>query len=103
MTTIRWWLHPLFAFRNGIIDRPNGHGGICADQSEVYAVVLADHDEVSSAGSEIFRYRCPPEDLVGAASLRRAALQPKPSIRILRSCTLHSPWAPRVGIRYEGL
>lgn len=98
----QWWVHPVFAFHDGIIDSPDPLGGITADQDGAYAILLTNSDESSSHNGEHFTYRCHPKDR-GKFRLMNAILPPKQSIRVLRSHTLRSPHSPAAGVRYEGL
>lgn len=98
----RWWVHPVFAFHDGIIDSPDPLGGITADQEGAYAILLTNSDESSFNNADYFTYRCHAKDK-GKFRLMNAILPPKQSIRVLRSHTLRSPFAPAAGVRYEGL
>jgi len=98
----RWWVHPVFAFHDGIIDSPDPLGGITADQDGAYAILLTNSDESSSHNAEHFTYRCHAKDK-GKFRLMNAILPPKQSIRVLRSHTLRAPHSPAAGVRYEGL
>lgn len=103
LTRHRWWIHPIFAFRAGIIDSPDPHGGIIADQDGIYGITLTGFDEFySDTGPETFKY-CPRRDEKYQRQLLRANLHPKTDIRVLRSHTLRSIWSPIAGVRYDGL
>lgn len=97
-----WWLNTLFAFRDGIIDLESTDGGVCGDSNCAYAIVLKDTDEIESAVPTAFTYRCRANDtrrfrLISADSKSRYP------VRVLRSHCLTSLWAPRAGVRYDGL
>ena len=98
----QWWINGMFAFRDGIIDSKTTDGGICADAYGAYAIVLKDHDEVEGSCATRFTYRCRPKD-TGRYRLTSAKDKSRYAIRVLRSHSLASLWAPRAGIRYEGL
>jgi len=97
----QWWMHPIFAFHDGIIDSPDSQGGITADPDGVYAITLTGNDEVHCTETSL-TYRCHTGDH-GCHCLLRGILPPKQSIRVLRCHDLHSPWSPSAGVRYEGL
>ena len=92
----------MYAFYSGIIDSPDPNGGISADDDGAYSILLTGHDEVAFDSAENFQYRCHPDD-TGRFRLMNAIVPSKPSIRILRSHTLHSPHGPTAGVRYDGL
>lgn len=98
----QWWINAMFAFRDGIIDSKTTDGGICADAECAYAIVLKDDDEVEGSWAHKFTYRCRSNDK-GRYRLTSGRLTSRFSVRILRSHSLASLWAPRAGIRYEGL
>lgn len=97
-----WWIHPIFAFRAGIIDSPDPHGGVVADPDGLYGLTLTGHDDLRNDNGDQFRYVVRKGDK-NQATLLRAILHPKPSIRVLRSHTLRSSFSPIAGIRYDGL
>ncbi|KAF2202480.1 hypothetical protein GQ43DRAFT_310365 [Delitschia confertaspora ATCC 74209] len=98
-----WWISPLFAYHAGIIDLKTTDGGICCDDQKAYALLLkASEDEIMTSTPKEFTYRCPRND---PGRFRLTAADPKSRhlIRVLRSHTLTNLWAPKVGVRYEGL
>ncbi|KAJ9638348.1 hypothetical protein H2201_002732 [Coniosporium apollinis] len=97
----RWWLNGLFAFHDGIIDVKSADGGICADKNGAYAIVLKGSDEVDGISPYTFTYRCKSDD-PGRFRLTSAHSNSRNPVRVLRSHTLSSLWAPRTGIRYDG-
>ncbi|KAL1584640.1 hypothetical protein WHR41_06829 [Cladosporium halotolerans] len=97
-----WWIGPLFAFYAGMIDSCTPQGGIVSDSKGAYAVFLTDDDEISASSAEKFVYRARNGDK-GRYRLTAATIDSRHPVRILRSHTLRSFWAPRAGIRYEGL
>ncbi|KAF2138130.1 uncharacterized protein K452DRAFT_321479 [Aplosporella prunicola CBS 121167] len=97
-----WWINGMFAFHAGIIDLKSTDGGIVADKYCAYALVLKDTDEVYSETPDKFQYRCRPGDR-GRYRMTSADFKSRYPIRVLRSHNLASLWAPRSGIRYEGL
>ncbi len=92
----------MLAFRDGIIDSKTTDGGICADADGAYAILLKDNDEVEGTSQTRFTYRCRPGDK-GRYRLTSANDKSGYSVRVLRSHALASLWAPRAGVRYEGL
>ncbi|KAF9638888.1 hypothetical protein BFW01_g9785 [Lasiodiplodia theobromae] len=97
-----WWINGTFAFHAGIIDLNCTGGGICADKRGAYAVVMEGNDEVYTETPDKFKYRCKPND-PGRFRMTAADFKSRYPIRVLRSHTLNSLWAPRSGMRYEGL
>ncbi len=103
-----WWIKPAAAFRDGIIDEQ--HGSITADGYGVYAIRLDDDQEsegrfwereVEGVERMTTRYKAPADE-PGLLKLTKAVLSRDP-IRVLRSGTLKSEWAPKAGLRYDGL
>ncbi|GAB7361818.1 hypothetical protein MBLNU230_g1860t1 [Neophaeotheca triangularis] len=101
-----WWIHPMFAFRDGIIDCGDPKGEITADSQGAYAVVLTDHDEIGQdnkpSAPELFTYRARHNDK-GRYRLTAGNVESRQPVRILRNHTLRSFWSPSAGIRYDGL
>lgn len=97
-----WWINPLFAFRDGIIDSGDPNGGIVSDSSGAFAIVLANTDEIASTSPETFTYRSHTKDK-GRYRLTSGVRESRQPVRVLRSHTLRSFWSPRAGIRYDGL
>lgn len=102
LTLFSWWINSLYAYRDGIIDNYSAQGGISYDSKAAYAVLMTETDEVSSIDATRFTYRSRSGD-AGRYRLTAATLAAREPIRILRSHTLKSFWAPRAGVRYEGL
>ncbi|KAI9705689.1 MAG: hypothetical protein M1820_005099 [Bogoriella megaspora] len=98
----QWWISPIFAFRDGIISDIGTTAGIVYNAGGAYAIVLADQDEFESEDPNTFWFHTKPGDR-GRYRLTSANESSRYPIRVLRSHTLHSPWAPKVGIRYDGL
>lgn len=97
-----WWINPLFAYHSGIIDSDEGLGRVVCDESDAYAIALTGNDEIDSPEPGLFTYRARPDD-PGKYRLTAGTHASRHPIRILRSHTLRSLWAPRAGIRYDGL
>ncbi|EMC92317.1 hypothetical protein BAUCODRAFT_151729 [Baudoinia panamericana UAMH 10762] len=97
-----WWINALLAFRDGIIDHTDNTGWICHDMKGVYAIVMADNDELNSPTPESFTYRGLPGDK-GRYRLTAGTPESRNAVRILRSHTLRSFWSPKAGLRYDGL
>lgn len=98
----RWWIHPIFAFRDGIISSSNPRGGITFDTEGAYAITLTATDEVEGSTAERIIYAVSSND-PGKHRLFNSFLPVKTPVRVLRTHTLYSKWSPVVGIRYEGL
>ena len=101
-TTCSWWINPLFALRDGIIDSADPAGGIVADVNGAYAVLMTEDAEIKSPTPEGFTYRAKHEDR-GRFRLTAATRESRGPVRILRSHSLRSLWAPKAGVRYDGL
>ncbi|KAF2396353.1 hypothetical protein EJ06DRAFT_585235 [Trichodelitschia bisporula] len=98
----QWWVHPALAFRAGIIDERTLDGGICYDTSGVYAIVLTGNAEANAATPDEFTYRCTSGGR-GISRLTAADWRSRCEVRVLRSQSLGSLWAPRAGVRYDGV
>ncbi|KAK5134485.1 hypothetical protein LTR08_006402 [Meristemomyces frigidus] len=57
-----WWISPLFAFRDGIIDSSDNDGRIVADANGAYAVFMTGSDEIPGGTPEAFAYRARGDD-----------------------------------------
>ena len=101
-SSYRWWINQSFAFHDGIINNIGHDGGIVYDDNGAYALVLNGSDEFDSDDPNSFKYHTRPSDK-GKYRLTAADVQSRHPIRVLRMHTLHSMWAPKVGIRYDGL
>ncbi|KAF2756851.1 hypothetical protein EJ05DRAFT_511633 [Pseudovirgaria hyperparasitica] len=97
-----WWINGMFACHAGIIDIETTDGGVCFDEHGAYAVVLKDDSEVEGSSPHTFTYRCGARDR-GRFRLTGADSKARWPVRVLRSHALNSLWAPKVGIRYDGL
>ncbi|TKA77803.1 hypothetical protein B0A49_00931 [Cryomyces minteri] len=97
-----WWINPMFAFYDGIIDSGDPDGGIVADEHGAYAVVMTDGDEIWGPTPSVFIYRSRLSDR-GRYRLTAADEDARHPVRVLRSHSLRSLWSPRAGIRFEGL
>lgn len=99
---VSWWISPLFAFREGIIDSAEPSGGIVADADGAYAVLMASDEEMNGVSPDRFTYRSRNYDR-GRYRLVAATREARQPIRVLRSHSLRSLWAPKAGVRYDGL
>ncbi|KAF2843689.1 hypothetical protein M501DRAFT_1013028 [Patellaria atrata CBS 101060] len=97
-----WWINALFAYRSGIINSEITDGGICADDSGAYAILMKEGDESEAFSADEFTYKCRIGDR-GRYRLCAADYTARYPIRILRAHSLMSLWSPRAGVRYEGL
>ena len=102
LTSCSWWISPLFAFRDGIVDSPDANRGIVADDRAAYAILLSDDEEDESESPLGFTYRARSSDL-GRHRLTSATIESRQPVRVLRSHTLRSFWSPAAGVRYDGL
>jgi hypothetical protein len=64
--------------------------------------MMTDCEEVEATTAEAFTYRAL-ENHSGRYRLTAGQVHSRQPVRILRSHTLSSPWAPRAGVRYDGL
>ncbi|TKA68971.1 hypothetical protein B0A55_06613, partial [Friedmanniomyces simplex] len=97
-----WWINPLFAFREGIINGAEAEGGIVSDLAGAYAVVMTGKSEEPSSGPSEFVYQARSSDK-GRCRLTAGTPESRHPVRILRSHTLRSFWAPKASLRYDGL
>lgn len=97
-----WWISPLFAFRDGIIDSAEPSGGIVADADGAYAVLMTHDEEVSAPTPDAFVYRARNRD-PGRYRLTAATRESRQPVRVMRGHGLRSFWSPKAGIRYDGL
>ncbi|KAK0811335.1 hypothetical protein LTR38_003663 [Friedmanniomyces endolithicus] len=97
-----WWISPLFAFRDGIINGAEAEGGIVSDLAGAYAVVMTGKSEESGASANEFVYQARSSDK-GRYRLTAGTPESRHPVRILRSHTLRSFYAPKAGLRYDGL
>lgn len=99
---ISWWLTPAAAYRDGIISTPSY--GISADSDIAYAIILSDVEE---KGDSLDGTRIKFEPACRAASVVKAcktmASDTERVVRVLRSWRLLSRFAPKAGLRYDGL
>ena len=99
----QWWIHPIFAFHDGIIWSPNAKGGITWNEFGVYAITLTDKHKVGKDSDANIVECFVNGKEAGAFRLLNSILPKKVSIRVLRSHTYGSQWSPRCGVRYDGL
>ncbi|KAF1979995.1 hypothetical protein BU23DRAFT_594360 [Bimuria novae-zelandiae CBS 107.79] len=97
-----WWINPIFACYDGIIDVDIIDGGVCHDKYGAYAVLLVEGLELDAPTESTLTFRCAKEDS-GKFRLTAATPRSREPIRILRSHNVNSMWGPRAGVRYEGL
>lgn len=97
-----WWINSLYAYRDGIIDSHNAAGGISYDARAAYAILMTETDELLALDASRFTYRTRGTD-AGRYRLTAATKAAREPVRVLRAHTLKSFWAPRAGVRYEGL
>lgn len=86
------------AFRDGIIG--SALRGITTNDDEAFAVLLTATEELVTRDDGSIRYR--PATQRGRTKLLRNIATRNP-VRVLRSCDLASPLAPKAGLRYDGL
>ncbi|TKX24971.1 SAD/SRA domain-containing protein 1 [Elsinoe australis] len=97
-----WYINTMFAYHARIIDSGNPLGRIISDKSGAYAVILNELDESDSPRPEVFTYKAKASE-PGRFKLTAATPGSRQPIRILRSHSLRSFWAPKAGLRYDGL
>jgi hypothetical protein len=91
----------MFAFRDGAIDRRSINNGICHDGRHAYAVILSNGDEINSASPDRFTF-CTTQRNPGFYRLIDIHNRGNAGIRVFRTHSLSSFWAPVAGIRYDG-
>lgn len=92
----------MFAFHDGIIANTSSNSGVTTCYTQAYALLLADGDELDCSDPAHFTYRSTKGDS-RRYRLCAGTLASRRPIRVLRSHTLRSFFAPRAGIRYDGL
>ncbi|GAM91601.1 hypothetical protein ANO11243_096530 [Dothideomycetidae sp. 11243] len=93
----------MFAYHAGIIDSGVPAGRIMSDeQGGAYAMILKDDSEFSSPNPNMFTYKAKPYE-TGRFRLTACTSKSRQPVRVLRCHTLRSFWAPRAGLRYDGL
>ncbi|KAI4749886.1 hypothetical protein E4T44_14979, partial [Aureobasidium sp. EXF-8845] len=97
-----WWTDATFAYHDGIIASTSSDGGVTACLQQAYAILLVDGDELDCTDPEHFTYRIRPGDIRGYR-LCAGTLASRRPVRILRSHTLRSFFAPCAGVRYDGM
>ncbi|KAF2726382.1 hypothetical protein K431DRAFT_213881 [Polychaeton citri CBS 116435] len=97
-----WWINTMFAFRDGIIDSGDSRPGTVADSDGVYALLLVDDVEIWGPSFDTFTYR-PVTNNHGVLKLIAGTEESRRPVRVLRSHGVRSFWAPRAGVRYDGL
>ncbi|KAF4550573.1 Hypothetical protein D9617_16g013610 [Elsinoe fawcettii] len=97
-----WWINTMFAYHASIIDSGNPLSRIIADKNGAYAIILNETDENDSPRPEVFTYKAKASE-PGCYKLTAATPASRQPIRILRSHSLRSFWAPKAGLRYDGL
>ncbi|KAG9952593.1 hypothetical protein KCU85_g1956, partial [Aureobasidium melanogenum] len=97
-----WWINTMFAYHDGIIANPSSDSGVTTCYTQAYALLLADGDELDCTDPAHFIYRSTSGDS-RRYHLCAGTLASRRPIRVLRSHTLRSFFAPRAGVRYDGL
>ncbi|KAG8623046.1 hypothetical protein KVT40_008022 [Elsinoe batatas] len=97
-----WWINTMLAYHASIIDSGNPLGRIIADKHGAYAIILNERDELDSPRPEIFTYKAKSTE-PGRFRLTAATPASRQPIRVLRAHSLRSFWAPKAGLRYDGL
>jgi hypothetical protein len=92
----------MFAYHDGIIANTSTNSGVTTCYTQAYALLLADGDELDCSDPAHFVYRSTRGDS-RRYRLCAGTLASRRPIRVLRSHTLRSFFAPRAGIRYDGL
>src|ERR1700753_3499630 len=93
----------MFAFRDGIIDSESVNGGICYNKDGAYAIVLRSSDEIYSETPDKFTYKCRPNDPGMFRLTSKCHERDRSAVRVMRTQGLYSIWAPKAGVRYDGL
>jgi hypothetical protein len=91
----------MFALRDGIIDSQCVNGGICCDDRAAFAVVMRETEEIQADSPSNIVYKCRLGD-DRCFRLMQVCRDGRP-VRVLRSHSLASLWAPVAGVRYDGL
>ncbi|KAI9875977.1 MAG: hypothetical protein M1830_007618 [Pleopsidium flavum] len=94
-----WWIKAAAAFRDGMLDDSND--GITADEDGAYAIVMTDQEEIDTGRVGVIIYQAFSTD-PGRFRLMKN-ITSRARVRVLRSWRLKSTWAPKAGLRYDGL
>lgn len=97
-----WWINTMFAFHAGVIESGDPTGRIICNKTAAYGIILTEGDELNDSDPHEFVYPTKPDD-PGRYRLTSAVRDSREAIRVFRCHTLRNCWAPRVGIRYDGL
>lgn len=93
----------MFAFRDGVLDLRSLSGGICHKGGSAYAIILKHNEETNSEATPgQFSYKTKQQN-PGFHSLTAHSSRNTACIRVFRTNSLSSVWAPVAGIRYDGL
>lgn len=92
----------MFAFHAGIIDSGVPTSRIISSKDGAFAILLNGNDELDCTDANRFTYMAKAGDF-GRYKLTAATPASRQPIRVLRYHSLHSFFAPRAGIRYDGL
>ncbi|KAI9840232.1 MAG: hypothetical protein M1838_004153, partial [Thelocarpon superellum] len=100
-----WWIEPACAYRDGMLDEANSH--VAVGIYGAYAIVMAKGEETETDNDTV-KWKCtgkcikPSSTGAGVLSLM-SNMRNHTHVRLLRSWKLKSRWAPRGGVRYDGL
>ncbi|THW39345.1 hypothetical protein D6D25_04851, partial [Aureobasidium pullulans] len=97
-----WWINTMFAFHDGIIANVSSDSCVTTCFQQAYALLLADGDELECDDPAHFTYRSTSGD-ARRYRLCAGTLASRQPVRVLRSHTLRSFFAPRAGVRYDGM
>lgn len=97
-----WWINTMFAYHAGMLESGDPTGRIIYNGRSAYGIILTNDDEPCDADPREFVYPTRPDD-PGRYRLTSARAHSRQPLRVFRTHTLRSSWAPRAGIRYDGL
>jgi hypothetical protein len=92
----------MFAYHDGIIASSSSNGGVTTCLEQSYALLLVGDDELDCTDPKHFTYRSRAGDS-RRYRLCAGTLDSRKPVRVLRSHTLRSFFAPRAGVRYDGM
>ncbi len=79
----------------------DSNDGITADEDGAYAIVMTDQEEIDTGRVGVTLYQASSTDPGRFRLMKNITSRAK--VRVLRTWRLKSRWAPKAGLRYDGL